>query len=135
MICTLTNTALTRAFTKKLEQVDEGIIEDAAEELRMIPRRAERRAVTEERRNYSALMELSRTASRRRQAEQAKPGGSNQSHPRVARRASPRLRQPELLASRKTSCAGSDIRRSNSQKLRRVSQNHPHRLAHFREVA
>src|SRR5207249_3120058 len=44
MICTLTNTALTRAFTRKLRRVDEGVIEGAAEELRMIPRKAERRA-------------------------------------------------------------------------------------------
>src|SRR3990172_758815 len=44
MICTLTNTALTRAFTKNVRHVDEGLIEDAAEELRMIPKKAERRA-------------------------------------------------------------------------------------------
>ncbi len=44
MICTLCNTALTRAFTQKLPEVDELLIEEAAEELRMIPRRAERRA-------------------------------------------------------------------------------------------
>jgi general secretion pathway protein A len=36
MICTLTNTALTKAFMKKLRRVDEHVIEDAARELRMV---------------------------------------------------------------------------------------------------
>ncbi len=44
MICTLCNTALTKAFTRKLRRVDEGMIEGAAEELRMIVEEAERRA-------------------------------------------------------------------------------------------
>jgi general secretion pathway protein A len=44
MICTLTNTALTKAFMKKLRRVDEHVIEDAARELRMLVDRPERRA-------------------------------------------------------------------------------------------
>lgn len=44
MICTLCNTALTKAFTRKVSRVDESLIDDAATELRMHVRTHERRA-------------------------------------------------------------------------------------------